>query len=131
MTPEVEHAVAELERAFPGNGVRVLEEPQGGAYVQVEDIDLGPGYTPQTSWIGFLIPFQYPRAQVYPFFLRPDLARADGQPFSPPINTGQMMPGFDVPAVMASRSSNRWDPARDTAALKVLRVIKWLMERHP
>lgn len=130
MTPEVEQAIAELERAFPDHRVRVLEEPQGGAYVRVEDLELGDGYVPPTSWIGFLIPYDYPRSQVYPFFLRPDLARANGQPFQPPINAGQTMPGFDEPAVMASRSSQRWNPARDTAALKLMRVLEWLRERE-
>jgi hypothetical protein len=32
---------------------------------------------------------------------------------------------------MVSRRSNRWDPARDTAALKLHRVLLWLDEQAP
>ena len=95
----------------------MLEEAQGGADVKVEDLDLGGGYEPETSWVGFRIAYDYPRAQVYPFYLRPDLARANGVAFQPPINLGQTLSGFNEPAIMVSRGSNRWNPARDTAAL--------------
>jgi len=30
---------------------------------------------------------------------------------------------------MVSRRSNRWDPARDTAALKLHRVLLWFREQ--
>jgi len=36
------------------------------------------------------------------------------------------MPGFNLPAVMVSRASHRWNPVTDTAALKLLRVLEWL-----
>jgi hypothetical protein len=129
MTPEVQAAIAEVARAFPEHGVRTLEEPQGGAYVIVDDLPVGPAHEPATSWMGFLISFQHPRAQVYPHWLRADLRRADGTAFAPPIHPGQTMPGFNLPAVMVSRGSNAWNPATDTPVLKLMRVLEWLRSR--
>ena len=36
------------------------------------------------------------------------------------------MPGFELPAIQISRRSNRWNPDRDTAALKLARVLDWI-----
>jgi hypothetical protein len=128
MTPEVETAIAEIQRAFPEHPVRTLEDGQGGARVIVEDLPIGDRFDPTTSWVGFPIGFQYPRAQVYPHYVRPDLRRRDGQPHTAPVHPGQTMPGFDESALMVSRGSNRWNPATDTALLKLLRVLEWLQE---
>ena len=126
MTGDVSAAVDELRAGFPGHEVLVTEEPQGGAHVIVDDLGLGPAYATPTSWIGFTLGFQHPLADVYPHFLRADLAYADGRPLQPPLNPGQTMPGFNRPAVMLSRRSNRWNPARDTAHLKLLRILAFL-----
>lgn len=123
----VARAIDELRLGLPQNRVTVLEEPQGGAYVIVDGLDIGPRLAPSTSWIGFAILFQYPLTDVYPHFLRPDLTRADGSALTPPpLNPGQTMPGFNRPAVMLSRRSNRWDPQRDSALKKLLRILAWL-----
>ena len=126
MTADVRAAIDELRTGFPGHEVLVTEEPQGGAHVVVANLDLGPAFATSTSWIGFTIGFQHPLADVYPHFLRPDLAYADGRPLQSPLNPGQMMPGFDRPAVMLSRQSKRWNPSRDTARLKLLRILDFL-----
>ena len=91
----------------------------------VDELDLGPAFTPRTSWVGFAISPLYPRADVYPHFVRPDIAKANGSILTVPLNPGQTMPGFARPATMVSRRSNRWDPARDTAVLKLHRVLLW------
>jgi hypothetical protein len=130
MTPDVSRAIDELKRAFADHAIEVIESGDGGAHVVVADLDLGAAFTPRISWIGFTIPYNYSRADVYPHFVRPDLARADGTPLpTPPLNGGQSLPGFDRPAIMVSRRSNRWNPARDTAALKLMRIIGWFHEQ--
>ena len=96
----------------------------------LEDLDLGPAFTPSTSSVGFAISPLYPRADVYPHFVRPDLARSDGSALTAPLNPGHAMPGFNRPAVMVSRRSNRWNPACDTAALKLHRVLFWFNEHQ-
>ena len=95
----------------------------------VDELELGSTFAPSTSWIGFQIPALYPRADIYPHFVRPDLARADGRALTAPLNPGHSMPGFNRPAVMVSRRSNRWDPARDTASLKLQRILTWFIEQ--
>lgn len=129
MTEDVSAAVEELRAGFPGHEVLVAEELQGGAHVIVDELDIGPGYATRTTWIGFTIGFQHPLADVYPHFLRADLAYADHRLLQPPLNAGQAMPGFNRLAVMLSRRSNHWNPARDTACLKLLRILEFL--RHP
>lgn len=132
MTPEVQHRIEQIRAAFPGHAVHVLADGQGGAHVVVDDLELGPAFAPATSWVGFTLDFQYPRSDVYPHFLRPDLAMADGRTLlSPPLHAGQTMPGFGRAATMISRRSTRRDPARDTAALKLLRVLHWFHEQAP
>jgi hypothetical protein len=126
MKDAVQQAIEQLRQAHPGHRVELLEEPQGGAFVIVDDLPIGERFKQKRSWIGFALGFQYPLSDVYPHFLRPDLERADGRPLASPLNPSQTMPGFERPAVMLSRRSNRWNPARDTAVLKLARVVEWL-----
>lgn len=129
MNVPVASAIAQIERAYPDHPVAVAEDGQGGAFVIVEELELGPAFAPSTSWVGFQIQALYPRADVYPHFVRFDLARADGGVLTTPLNPGHPMPGFNRPAVMVSRRSNRWDPARDTASLKLQRILIWFAEQ--
>lgn len=134
MKSEVGTAIEELERSFPGHALRYVEDGEGGAYVIVEDLNLGDRYAPSTSWVGFHITHPYPDAEVYPYFLRGDLLPqnpADGTPTGWPeaMAAGHKMPGFDLNAIQVSRKSNRWNPERDTAASKLARVLEWIRTR--
>lgn len=124
MTPEVEAAIHEVKQVFPGHVVEVTPEPQGGAYVVVHDLSIGSQYAPTTTWIGFLITFQYPFADVYPHFVAPDLGRTDGTIHKAGI-TGPS-PWNGRQALQVSRRSNHWSAATDTAALKLAKVLEWL-----
>ena len=98
------------------------EESQGGAYVIVHDLDVGDRYKPDRVWLGFLIPFPYPAADIYPHFTDPGLARR--RRFA---RRGlQPTTWRDGPALQVSRRSNRWNPATDTAAGKLLKVLEWM-----
>lgn len=129
MNSAVAAAISQVARAFPDSGTSHLDDGQGGAFVIIDALDLGPAFTPRITWVGFAIPPLYPRADVYPHYVRPDLARTDGSILTVPLNPGQMMPGFNRPATMVSRRSNRWDPARDTAVLKLHRVLLWFRQQ--
>jgi hypothetical protein len=125
--PKVLEAIEEVKALFPGHVVDVQEDGEGGAYVTVEGVDPGPVYLQRQTWIGFRIGFQYPYCDVYPHYVRGDLTRLDGRP----LGEGTSLTTFlNRSAVQLSRRSNRWDPATDTAALKLLKVLKWL-ENHP
>ena len=126
MKPEVEQAVKGLRHCFGDAKVVAHAKDDGGAVVTIDPIDLGPGYSPQQTWIKFAIGFQYPYADIYPLFVRPNLARSDGQPHGEGIAEASFE---DKAALQVSRRSNRLNHAIDTAALKVTKVIQWLKEQ--
>lgn len=126
MKPEIERAIEDLRRCFADAEVKATLKDDGSASITVDPIDLGAAYKPQGSWIKFAISFQYPYADIYPLFVRPDLTRADGQPHGKAITSSS----YDgESALQLSRSNNHLDPTVDTAALKVLKVIEWLRTR--
>ncbi len=126
LTPEVEEAVAELRAAFSQNEVEVEPDNAGGAYVLVRDLPLGDQYRPARSWIGFQITFQYPHADVYPHFTDPTLARTDNQALGQGFARTKWH-GRDVTQI--SRRSNQWNPAEDTAAIKLAKVLQWIVNQ--
>ncbi len=126
MAPTVVEAIAEIRETFYGAVVTVKEDGEGGAYVRVEPVDPGPPYVQRETWIGFHVTAQYPYADVYPLFVRRDLARADGQPLGEALSEGEHQ---SEPAVQVSRRSNHLNPATDTAAIKVLKVLRWMASR--
>jgi len=126
MTPTVAEAVEEIKQTFEGVPVVARDDEEGGAYVRIEPVDPGPPYAQRETWIGFRITAQYPYADVYPLFVRPDLSRTDCQA----LGEGMAAATFDgQPAVQVSRRSNHLDPGTDTAALKVLKVLRWMASR--
>ena len=122
--PDVEEAVAEVRAAFSGHGVVATPVGDGGVDVTVEGLDLGERYEPRETFVGFRIDRLYPHSDVYPHFVRPDLAKSDDTALpNPGMVPNQQWQG--QPAVMISRRSTRWDPHRDTAAGKLHKVIEW------
>lgn len=127
LTPHVERAILEIRTALPENPVAVHEDGDGGARVIVEGMQLGGPYSQESTWIGFHITFPYPSADVYPHFVRNDLARKDQRALGEGFSPGQKF--LERPAVQVSRRSNRLDPRTDTALHKLLKVMHWLENR--
>lgn len=125
--PLMEQAVEELRSSFDDCTVEAEADGSGGVYVVVKGIPLGPPYVQADTWIGFQITFQYPYADVYPHFTRPDLARIDGRELGEGLGMAQFR---NQPAIQLSRRSNHLNPATDTATLKLLKVLQWL-RTHP
>lgn len=127
MTPDVEKAVQEIKEMFSDKKIEVEEVSDGGARVIIDNIELAATYIPQATWIGFIIGFQYPRADVYPHFMDCNIKRMDGSPlgsgFSGPIEWQRRN------SIQVSRKSNRLDPSIDTAATKLVKVIEWINSR--
>jgi hypothetical protein len=126
MMPDVEQAIQEIRAAFEGYIVDVTTEPQGGAHVIVHDVSIGPAFTPAQTWIGFTIPFQYPLADIYPHFIGGDVRRVNGEGYGEAISASNW---HGRPALQVSRKSRNWDPANDTAVLKLMQVLEWLRTR--
>jgi hypothetical protein len=127
MTPEVKVAIEEIRQTFSGHRVDVVPERQGGAYVTVQGLDVGKRFAPPTTWCGFLVPFHYPRADVYPHYIDGGLGRADRKPHGLGITAYGQWQGRS--ALQVSRRSRRWDAAVDTAAGKLLKVLTWLQSQ--
>ena len=119
----VARAIDELRSTFADCTFETEPDGSGGAFVRVRHIPLGLPYRQSTVWIGFQITFQYPYADVYPHFTDPGLARADGAGLGSGFGSAQFQ---NEPAIQISRRSNGLNPATDTAALKLLKVIQWL-----
>ena len=126
VTAEIAEAIEELRETFPEATVTFEGDGTGGAWGTVDPVDLGPAYAPVTSWISFQLTYPYPESDVYPLFVTPDLRRADGTPLGEGFQSAATW-GSDAQAgTQLSRRSNRLDPAIDTAATKVLKVLRWL-----
>ena len=128
LSAPVSAAVENLRACFPNAEIVVEPDGSGGARVAVEDVELSDVYVQNQTWVaGHLVP-QLPYADIYPLFVRGDLARRDARPLGTGLSTGHMF--LDRSAVQASRRSNRRDPTIELAGHKFLKVIEWL-RTHP
>jgi hypothetical protein len=129
MKPPVVQAIEEIRRTFAGHTIDVIEDGEGGSYVKVHGLSIGPKFSPSTSFIAFRITFQYPMADVYPHFLIHGLRRVDGVALTNPFHPDNQRWGpekSDEPVTMLSRRSNHLDATVDTACGKLLKVLEWI-----
>ena len=135
MKAGVEKALAAIRTAFAGKTILVSESPCGGAYVIIEDVPLGLPYEQDTTWIGFFLSSACPDADTYPFYVRSDLKRADGVALKVPLHINHTWPSnvAGMPArsaVMVSRRQNNTAClGRETPVIKLLTVLKWMLEQ--
>lgn len=127
-TGAITEAIEELRQTFVDTIVTAEDDGGGGAWVTISSIPLGTVYEQETSSIAFQITFPYPEADVYPLFVRADLRRKDGGAHGEGFQSVTWGPRSE-PGTQLSRRSNRLNPAIDTAATKVLKVLKWLSEQ--
>lgn len=127
----VQHALDNLREAFPDWALNVVPDGQGGAWVEVASVPLGAPYVQPDSFLIFLLPFTLPGSDIYPMFVRADLARIDGGPLGDGFQQTQLSwPGEPMPRpiVQVSRRT-RGSFAAQTASQKVLKVIDWMVSR--
>lgn len=123
-TTAVADAVIQVRQRFT-EPVYAWPDGSGGAFVVIDQVDLGPAWVEPVSWLGFVITHLHPLSDVYPHWVRPDLRRIDGLPLAvPPLHSGNQFDGR--PAVMVSRASRRRDPGVDTPARKAGSVLAYL-----
>lgn len=127
MKPAVIEAIEELKGQF-GNQVQVTETGDGGCRVVVDDVELGPPYAQDRTWVGFTLTPLYPYADIYPHFVRADLSRADHVPLAAPIHVANDF--YGTPAVMVSRRTRLTGVDNpNSAVLKLLKVQSWLLSQ--
>jgi hypothetical protein len=136
MKAEVETALAELEEKSPGGAVRHHEDGEGGAWVVVSHIDIGPNFSPSSSAVAFLVTSAYPEAIPYPHIIDAGILYTGDEPRPntypdgdlPTAMTRGTFTVLDEPrdGIQVSRSSPRRDPLGDTALAKLMRVLHFL-----
>ena len=119
-------AIEELKQAFPSSDVYSQEDGDGGAYVIVEDVEIGCRYQPSSTWIGGHVPALYPYADIYPLFIADNVRRVDGVAFQPPVTPGAQF--LDRPALQVSRRNNHTQHFPQTAVAKFVKVLHFLEE---
>jgi len=128
MKVEVSNAIEELKKQFNSSSFNIRDDGQGGAYVVMEPLSLGPRYRPETTWMGFQIPPQYPYADIYPVFIGANTTRVDGVAFVAPVTPGHKFEGR--PAIQVSRRSGAAQNGLQKATAKILKILDFL-ERMP
>lgn len=124
MRGDVSSGIEELKRQFEDSVVTAREDGQGGAYVLIDPVTLGPSYTPPTTWIGFHIPAQYPYADIYPVFIGEEIARSDGTLFQPPVTRGHTFE--ERPAIQVSRRNAAAQNGLQKVPAKILKILDFL-----
>ena len=127
VTEAVTRAIEEIKQTFPNATVTATPDGEGGAYVTVDPVQLSDIYKQAETWLGARITFQYPFCDIYPLYVREDLARKSDAALGEAMSQGNQFHGR--PAVQVSRRSNHWNAAVDTAALKFLKVLSWIRNR--
>ena len=131
MKQAVGQGVGEIRDTYGIDEVHVVEDGQGGAWVEITDLELGPPYLQDTTFLICLLPFNRPGADVYPMFVRVDLARVDGGPLGEGFQVTQLMwPGEPQPrpVVQVSRRT-RGAFNGQTPSQKIEKVLDWIRSR--
>ena len=126
MKQNVANAIEELKRAFPSSDVCSQEDGEGGAYVIVEDVEIGCRYRPSSTWLGGHITALYPYSDIYPLFMADNVRRVDGVAFQVPITPGAQF--LERPALQVSRRNNHTQHFPQTAVAKFIKVLHFLDE---
>lgn len=116
---ELARAVTELEAAFPGR-VQVHED-QSGAVVAVTGVTLSGRWSSRTGTLWFLIPYHYPDAAIYPFYI------SGAQPTGGIVEGLQQVQWRGEAAIQVSLRHRSWNPKLDTALGSALQAQAWLI----
>ena len=123
MTPSTALAIEGLKKAFPKATVTVLaEDGNGGAYVLVDGVELGSKFNTTKTWFGAHLPASLPYADIYPLFMGPEVARADGVALAGPFSSVTWQ---NRQSIQISRRNNRM-PNGQSAAAKFVKVVDFV-----
>jgi hypothetical protein len=128
----VEGSLADLTAAYGDAQVLVVPDGQGGAWVEVREVELSRAYVQPTTFVVFLLPFNLPGADIYPVFVRDDLARHDGAALGEGLQrTTLSWPGQPAqrPVIQISRRTRGGAFTSQTAVQKVEKVLEWLRNK--
>ena len=118
MSTEIARAVAELHATFPDR-VQIHEDP-AGTIVAIIGVTLSERCSPRAGTLWFLIPYHYPDAAIYPFYL------TGARPTGGMIGALQGVVWRGEPAIQVSLRHTAWNPKLDTALGSALQTQAWL-----
>ena len=127
MNETVTIAVKQLQNFYGVENVEAITDGEDGAYVLVKNLPVGDIYNLPLIWCRFRITYMYPEAQVYPHYINPEIKRKDGLPLGGGISDPMIWNNHSV--IQISRTSKNWNPALDTAQIKLEKIIQWLREK--
>ncbi|MGB5901721.1 MAG: hypothetical protein WBH00_02630 [Xanthobacteraceae bacterium] len=131
----VAKAIEGLRNHFPDHQIEVAPTEDGGAFVIVADVELGAPYQQAASWVGFFLSTACPDDDTYPFYVRGDLSRLDGAELKAPLHINHTFPPTDstlskrASVMVSRRQKNKSSWAHETPLLKLLTVIKWMLQQ--
>lgn len=79
MHPVLQAAIDESVAAFGAHRVAYAERPDGSVRVTIRGAELGDTWDPQMTDITTTLLVSFPTTQPYPFYLPPNLKRAEGK----------------------------------------------------
>ena len=53
-------AIAALRAAYGDDRIRIIPDGQGGAWVEILEVEIGDAYLQETTFVVFLLPFNLP-----------------------------------------------------------------------
>lgn len=123
----VEAAINELRGVFPS--ATFVETGDGGARVTIPDFLFGEALLPPSGFLGFVLQYQYPQSEVYPFFGPAGIVRASTPDSAiEGLTQGHTWEGHSA-TQLSIKQRGGWDPNRHTALLAVLSVQNYLRSR--
>lgn len=131
----VAKAIEGLRNHFPDHHIVVAPTEDGGAFVIVEGVELGAPYRQAESWVGLFLSTACPDDDTYPFYVRGDLSRLDGAELKTPLHINHTFPPADstlpkrASVMVSRRQKNQSSWARETPLLKLLTIIKWMLQQ--
>jgi hypothetical protein len=118
MPAEIACAVAELHATFPD---RVqIHEDLAGTIVAIIGVTLSERWSPRAGTLWFLIPYHYPDAAIYPFYV------TGARPTGGMIGGLQDVAWRGESAIQVSLRHTAWNPKLDTALGSALQTQAWL-----
>lgn len=117
-----EEQIARVREDFPQ--VAVVELAGGMRWVELDDLEIPPGWSPARSRIAMEVPADFPQSKPNGFFVEPGLAAPSGFP-QPPAN-GEQRHGKSWAQVCYQPQT--WVPERETLWRYIKAMLRWFAE---
>jgi len=113
--------IAQVEETVGERNVRQTEMADGSIWLDVAEVDLGPGWSPRSTTLSVKLPPTFPDSPPYPWYLPAGTARTDGvsiDRLSGPIE-------LDGSSRLQLSLNAPWSP-NSSLADRMIAVVRWL-----